>query len=104
MPAAQNTADSATPYEYSQKLRARVLGGDGGLGDVLGRDGIWEYMENHLMDVLYGEIESADGAGEAPTADANVTTRTGDTAPAGRWGYILDVNRLIGAVRLQQRR
>ena len=93
-------------YPYSQKLRARVLGGDGGLGDVLTRDGIWEYLENHLIDVVYGEIDTPqEGDDDAAAAEvASNETSTDDTAPAGRWGYILDVNRLIGAVELKQRR
>ena len=101
----QSTALQAA-YPYSQKLRARVLGGDGGLGDVLTRDGIWEYLENHLIDVVYGEIDTPqEGDDDAAAAEvASNETSTDDTAPAGRWGYILDVNRLIGAVELKQRR
>ena len=45
-------------YPYSAEAAGACSAATAALGDVLTRDGIWEYLENHLIDVVYGEIDT----------------------------------------------
>ena len=72
-------------YPYSEKMREKVVGDD--FDDILTIDDIWGYMSGTMLDALYEDVE-----------------RSGQTLPTDQWGYVLEVNRLIGAMRIDQSR
>jgi hypothetical protein len=88
----------SSAYPYATKMRERVLGDPGddylAFDEVLTLDDMWDYMSGHLVDALYAD----DDAAYAPTGASAAAAAAEDA------GYVLGVNRLIGAMRLEQSR
>ena len=74
-------------YPMASKMRDEVLGES--FEEILVVDDVWNYLDSHFISTTFLE-EGDDGLVEE--------------MPSGRWGYILDVNRMIGAIQLQQKR
>ena len=74
-------------YPMATKMRDEVLGDD--FEGILVVDDVWGYLDGQFIDTTFLD-EGDDGLVEE--------------MPSGRWGYILDVNRMIGAIQFQQRR
>ena len=74
-------------YPMASKMRDEVLGES--FEEILVVDDVWNYLDTHFISTAFLE-EGDDGLVEE--------------MPSGRWGYILDVNRMIGAIQLQQKR
>ena len=73
-----------SPHVPSTMLKREVLSEeDGSFEEIVNVDDIWDYMTGQLVDALYA----------VPTPGS-----------ASRAGYVLQVNRLIGAVRFMQMR
>ena len=74
-------------YPMASKMRDEVLGD--AFEGILAVDDIWGYLDGHFIDTTFLD-EGDDGLVEE--------------MPSGRWGYILDVNRIIGGIQFQQNR
>ena len=74
-------------YPMASKMKEEVQGET--FEGILAVDDIWDYLSGHFIDVTFLD-ERDDGLIEE--------------IPSGRWGYILDVNRMIGAIQFQQNR
>ena len=75
-------------FPMASKMRAEVLG-DGEFEGILVVDDVWDYLDGHFVDKTFLD-EGDDGLVEE--------------IPSGRWGYILDMNRMIGAIQFEQKR
>ena len=78
----------AEAYPLSSKMKDEVLGGDA-FNQILTTDDIWDYLETQFVDIAFID---EDDEGDR------------DQTPSGRWGYVLDVNRIIGAIQFRQKR
>ena len=74
-------------YPLASKMKDEVLGDS--FEGILVVDDVWDYLDSHFISTAFLE-EGDDGLLEE--------------MPSGRWGYILDVNRMIGAIQIQQKR
>ena len=73
-------------YPMASKMREEVLGED--FESILVVDDVWGYLDGHFVDTAFLDEGGGDGSL--------------DETPSGRWGYILDVNRMIGAIQFEQ--
>ena len=77
------TISTASPL--ASKMKDEVLGD--GFDEILTVDDVYRYLDGHFVDVAF--LEEGD--------DGNP-----DQMPSGRWGYILEVNRMVrGSLRTQ---
>lgn len=81
------TAAVESAYPLSAKLKDKVIGDD--YEEILTVDDMWEYLEGDFIDATFVD-EGDDGSVEE--------------VPAGRWGYVLEVNRIVGAIQFRQNR
>ena len=75
-------------FPMASKMRDEVLGDD--FESILVVEDVWNYLDGHFVDTAFLDEGSGDG--------------TVSETPSGRWGYILDVNRMIGAIQFEQTR
>ena len=82
------TAGIEMAFPMASKMRDEVLGDD--FESILVVEDVWNYLDGHFVDTAFLDEGSGDG--------------TVSETPSGRWGYILDVNRMIGAIQFEQTR
>ena len=73
-------------FPMASKMREEVLGED--FESILVVDDVWGYLDDHFVNTAFLDEGGGDGSL--------------DEMPSGRWGYILDVNRMIGAIQFEQ--
>eukprot|EP00965_Chrysotila_dentata_P214629 6188296-Pleurochrysis_carterae.AAC.2 len=83
-----STSSVTVAFAYSNRLRERVVGsGDGSLYEVVTLEDMWSYLSGQLLEALYTD----DHGGSVGSV-------------GGRQTYVLEVDKLIGAMRLEQSR
>ena len=78
------TGSTGQAYPYNSKLKLAVLGeGDGSFEEILTTDSIYSYLRGQFIDTMYP---------------------SDSTTSFDRSGYVLQVNKVIGAIRIEQSR